>query len=138
MVPLVALNGLVHLRLLTNRSVTWRWMLLLSAMDIALATSSISLGRGFDGFVFAAYYFDQVVEYALLLSHATTVARVGFFLEQHRDPLMVDEAHLARLRHHRPRQPHHLDRARGDGRLVPEWNLVVPTDVMERSWAEIA
>ena len=56
MVPLVALNGLVHFRLLTNRPVTWRWMLLLSAMDIALATSSISVGPGFDGYVFVAYY----------------------------------------------------------------------------------
>ena len=56
MVPLVAINGLVHLRLLTNRPVTWRWMLLLSAMDIALATSSISVGPGFDSYVFVAYY----------------------------------------------------------------------------------
>ena len=56
MVPLVALNGLVHFRLRTNRPVTWRWMLLLSAMDIALATSSISVGSGFDSYVFVAYY----------------------------------------------------------------------------------
>ena len=56
MVPLVAINGLVHIRLWTNRPVTWRWMLLLSAMDIALATSSISVGPGFDGYVFVAYY----------------------------------------------------------------------------------
>ena len=28
---------------------------------------------------------DRVVEYALLLNNATTVARVGFFLEQHKD-----------------------------------------------------
>ena len=55
-VPLEALNGLVHFRLLTNRPVTWRWMLLLSAMDIALATSSISVGPGFDSYVFVAYY----------------------------------------------------------------------------------
>ena len=57
-VPLVALNGLVHFRLLTNRPVTWRWMLLLSALDIALATSSISIsiGPGFDSYVFVAYY----------------------------------------------------------------------------------
>ena len=81
---------------------------------------------------------DRVVEYALLLDNATTVARVGFFLEQHTGPLMVDEAHLAGLRRHRPRRPHYLDRARRGGRLVPGWNLVVPTDVMERSWAEVA
>ena len=56
LVPLATLNGLVHFRLLTNRPVTWRWMLLLSAMDIALATSSISVGPGFDSYVFVAYY----------------------------------------------------------------------------------
>ena len=81
---------------------------------------------------------DRVVEYALLLDNATTLARVGFFLEQHRDTLMVDEAHLACLRRHRPGQTHYLDRARRGGRLVPTWNLVVPTDVLERSWAEVA
>ena len=56
MVPLAALNGLVHFRLLTNRPVTWRWMLLLSAMDVGLATASITIGPGFDSFVFVAYY----------------------------------------------------------------------------------
>ena len=81
---------------------------------------------------------DRVVEYALLLNNATTAARVGFFLEQHRNALMVDEAHLAMLRRHRPRRVHYLDRARRGGRLVAEWNLVVPEDVMERSWAEVA
>ena len=76
---------------------------------------------------------DRVVEYALLQDNATTVARVGFFLEQHRDGLMVDETHLAGLRHHRPRRPHHLDRSKRGGRLPPDWNLVVPTEVMERT-----
>ena len=56
MVPLATFNGSVHFRLLTNRPVTWRWMLLLSAMDIALATASIAIGPGFDSFVFVAYY----------------------------------------------------------------------------------
>ena len=56
LVPLATLNGLIHFRLLTNRPVTWRWMLLLSAMDIALITASISIGPGFDSFVFVAYY----------------------------------------------------------------------------------
>ena len=41
LVLLVALNGLVHYRLVTGRPVTWRWLLLLSAMDIALATTGV-------------------------------------------------------------------------------------------------
>jgi len=40
---------------------------------------------------------DQVIEYATILGNATTAAKVGFFLEQHRDSLMVEEGHLARL-----------------------------------------
>ena len=54
---LVALNGLVHYRLVTGRPVTWRWLLLLSAMDIVLATTGVVFQGGFEkGFVFVAYY----------------------------------------------------------------------------------
>jgi predicted transcriptional regulator of viral defense system len=81
---------------------------------------------------------DKVVEYALLLENSTTAMKVGFFLEQHREPLMVEARHLEALRDLRPRQPHYLDRAkRKSGRLVSEWNLVVPMDVYERTWSEV-
>lgn len=81
---------------------------------------------------------DKVVEYALLLGNATTAAKVGFFLEQHREPLMVEEKHLKPLHDLRPRQPHYLDRdKRKSGRLVSEWNLVVPIEVTEQTWAEV-
>ena len=50
------LNGLVHHRLLTNRTVTWRWMLFLCATDIALITFGIVIGGGFRSFIFLAYY----------------------------------------------------------------------------------
>ena len=57
LVLLVALNGLVHYRLVTGRPVTWRWLLLLSAMDIVLATTGVVFQGGFEaGFVFVAYY----------------------------------------------------------------------------------
>jgi len=81
---------------------------------------------------------DKVVEYALLLGNATTAAKVGFFLEQHRELLMVDEKHLKSLHVLRPRQPHYLDRdKRRSGRLVSGWNLVIPIEVLERSWEEV-
>ena len=81
---------------------------------------------------------DKVVEYTLLLENSTTAGKVGFFLEQHREPLMVEPRHLEALRARRPRQPHYLDRAkRTSGRLVSEWNLVVPMDVYERTWSEV-
>jgi len=81
---------------------------------------------------------DMVVEYALLLDNATTAAKVGFFLDQHKDRLMIEESHLDRLRARRPREPHYLTHGRRGGRLVSNWNLVVPVDVIERSWAEVA
>lgn len=81
---------------------------------------------------------DKVVEYVLLLRNATTGAKVGFFLEQHRETLMVEDHHLKALYDLRPRQPHYLDRAkRTSGRLVSEWNLVVPREVLERAWGEV-
>ena len=51
-VPLVALNGYVHYRLLSRRRVTWRHLLVLSAMDIALITASVVVDGGFDNFLF--------------------------------------------------------------------------------------
>ena len=81
---------------------------------------------------------DKVVEYALLLGNATTAAKVGFFLEQHREPLMIEEKHLKSLHGLRPRQPHYLDRdKRRSGHLVSRWNLVVSREVFERTWAEV-
>ena len=50
------LNGLVHHRLLTNRPVTWRWMLFLSAAEIALTTAGVVIDGGYTGLIFLAYY----------------------------------------------------------------------------------
>lgn len=81
---------------------------------------------------------DKVVEYALLLRNATTAAKVGFFLDQHREPLMVEDRHLTPLYSLRPRQPHYLDRTRREsGRLVSKWNLVIPTEVLDRAWGDV-
>ena len=82
---------------------------------------------------------DEVVEYAMLLGNATTTAKVGFFLDQHRESLMVEDHHLKVLEKCRPRQPHYLDRSkRGGGKLVAQWNLVVPEEVLTQSWADVA
>jgi predicted transcriptional regulator of viral defense system len=55
---------------------------------------------------------DQVVEYVLLLENATTAAKVGFFLEQHKKTLMVDDVHLKPLRKFCPQRPHYLIRGK--------------------------
>lgn len=81
---------------------------------------------------------DQVVEYVLLLENATTAAKVGFFLEQHKETLMVDDVHLKPLRKLCPQRPHYLIRGkRQGGRLVKEWNLMVPDEILNQSWGEV-
>ena len=82
-------------------------------------------------------YFDleQVTDYTLKLRSATAVAKVGFFLEQHRDALMVEESYLACLRKYAPKQPRYLERSnRTAGKLVPAWNLIVLPAVLDRAW----
>jgi predicted transcriptional regulator of viral defense system len=81
---------------------------------------------------------DAVVAYALELGSALTIARLGFFLEQHRDGLFVEDRHLAPLQEHAPKQPRYLDKTREHGRLVKPWNLVVPERVINRAWEEVA
>lgn len=79
---------------------------------------------------------DKVVDYTLLLDNASTAAKVGLYLEQHQKDLMVDDAHLDRLRQHTPKQPTYMAR-NSKGRLVKKWNLVVPSQVLDRAWEEI-
>ena len=56
LLPLAGSNGLIHYRLLTNKEVTWRWMLLLVATDMIATTIGVVIQGGFDGFLFVAYY----------------------------------------------------------------------------------
>jgi len=81
---------------------------------------------------------DLVVEYAARLGSALTVARVGFFLEQHRGELMVEDRSLERLCKLAPAQPRYLDARRMPGQLVSKWNLIVPERVLKRTWQEVA
>jgi predicted transcriptional regulator of viral defense system len=82
---------------------------------------------------------DAVTDYALKLGSAVTVAKVGFFLEQHRDEWMLEDKHLQRLQEHAPSQPMYLERGKRESdKLLSRWNLVVPERVLNRTWAEVA
>jgi predicted transcriptional regulator of viral defense system len=81
---------------------------------------------------------DAVTDYVLQLDSAVTVAKIGFYLEQHREELMVEDRHLDRLREHVPRHPTYLERGKREpGKLLSRWNLVVPERVRSRAWAEV-
>ena len=53
---LIGFNGYVHYRLLANRTVTWRWMLAMGALDATLATATIAVGGGFKTYFYLVYY----------------------------------------------------------------------------------
>lgn len=74
-----------------------------------------------------------VVEYATFLDNATTCAKVGYFLERHREFWPFDDRVLDPLHRRKPRHPHHMDRTEG-GNLVRDWNLIVPHAVAEETW----
>ncbi len=79
---------------------------------------------------------DAVISVVRHMGSAVTAARVGFFLEQHREALMVEDRHLRALRRLAPKAPRYLSPSRESGKLVPAWNLVVPERVLSRSWEE--
>lgn len=80
---------------------------------------------------------DQVVQYALLLGNATTIAKLGFSLEMHREPLMVSDQYLEELHTHCPSKPHYIERNQTrPQKLIKKWNLIVPTDLINRNWEE--
>ena len=80
---------------------------------------------------------DVVIEHTKKLGSALTAARVGLFLEQHREQLMVEDAHLEALRKLAPTQPRYIDAKRRPGKLVAGWNLVVPQRMLSGAWAEV-
>lgn len=80
----------------------------------------------------------RIVTYLRVLSNATTAARVGWFLDSHREQFMLDEEHLQGIHEMQPSKPVYLDRAHsGPIRFIREWNLVVPVYIAEESWEEL-
>lgn len=80
---------------------------------------------------------DLVIDYVCRLRNGTTAAKVGYYLQQHAQSLMVEDKHLDRLRVLLPKQPHYLERG-GRGRFLSEWNLVIPAALAERRWEEVS
>ncbi len=53
---MLALNAYVHYRILTNRPVTWRWLLGLSMMDAVMISAGLAISGGFANTFFVLYY----------------------------------------------------------------------------------
>ena len=82
-VLLLSTNSLVHYRLLTHKPVTWRWMIFLCTVDMALITANVVIGGGFSSFIFLAYY-PALAVFAVVFSSSwlslawTTTAAVAY------------------------------------------------------------
>ena len=88
-VSLAAINGFVLYRLRANRPVTWRWMLALSAVDVALVTGNVAVNIAaigkLDNLVFIAYYpalaiFAAVFSSLRLILAWVTMTALVYFL----------------------------------------------------------
>lgn len=80
---------------------------------------------------------EHVIQYALLLENATTIAKVGYYLEQRSDELKVSEVHLNQLLAYTPVSPHYMDSsAKKAGTFISKWNLIVPNSIIKQSWNE--
>jgi len=80
---------------------------------------------------------DKIIEYTLILDNATLIAKVGFFLEQHREQFKVDGHYLDLLQTKVPAQQHYLERSkRAHGKLVKRWRLIVPEKILNQEWEE--
>ena len=53
---LLATNAYLHYRLATERSVSWRWMLALNALDVAMLSAGVVAHRGLETTFFVGYY----------------------------------------------------------------------------------
>lgn len=82
------------------------------------------------------YNISEIVEYALLLNKASTIAKVGYFLERNTERFFVDKNELKTLKNAMPKQPYYMDK-KLKGRLVKQWNLIVPEKILVKTWDEV-
>ena len=80
---------------------------------------------------------DKVILYAELLDNATTIAKLGFFLEHFKEQFSIDEHTLKHLESKKPSGMHYLERSkRESGTCLQRWNLIVPNYILESAWEE--
>ena len=80
---------------------------------------------------------SKMVDYALLLKNSTTIAKVGYFLEQRPSYFPADSIQIDRLLPHIPKRPHYMNRSRREkGKYIEKWRLIVPLELIKRTWEE--
>jgi len=79
---------------------------------------------------------ELILNYLDLREQKNLFARVGFFLEQHREQFHIEESCLQTLERNKPAKPLYWDRSRKGGSLKNRWNLIVPEEVNQHNWEE--
>lgn len=80
--------------------------------------------------------FEKLLKYLYAREKKVLFARVGFFLEQHKEQFYVEERLLNKLHKEQQSSVVYFDSKRRKGKLVKSWNLVVPEKVIRREWEE--
>ena len=62
---LMACNGCLHYRLLSNRKVTWRWLLAVWGMGVAVASACVAMSAGFSQNFFYVFYYPSLAGFAV-------------------------------------------------------------------------
>lgn len=81
----------------------------------------------------AAFDLREAREYLALVDRAILWAKVGLFLERHREELNVSSTDLDLFAQHAPKQPVYVERG-VQGRLRAPWNLIVPERWIAEEW----
>ena len=80
---------------------------------------------------------DRVIEYVSLLQNATTAAKVGYFLDKHKENLLLQENDLKPLKKFLPQNPHYMvKKSKHAGKYIDDWNLIVPEEILNTTWAD--
>ena len=68
LVLLMAFNGYFHYRVLSNRAITWRWVLAFCAMDVTVLSVAIAISDGFSNYFFHLFYYPPLAFLAVVLT----------------------------------------------------------------------
>lgn len=79
---------------------------------------------------------ERMVDYALKINNATTIAKLGFLLEQHQAQFEVSEKILNRLQKNKPKGIHYMMQGSSGSQYIKRWNLMVPRYIKNKAWEE--
>lgn len=80
--------------------------------------------------------FKEILDYLDMLNKRVLYAKVGFFLQQHKEQFYVEEELLKKLKEKMPASIVYFDSKRKKGKLIKEWNLIIPEIIIKRGWEE--